>query len=492
MAATVISGVPSHLIRARYQILLAILLITISPEAISGNWQFLPRVGSSISYIDNINLAPDGNAVSSNVFELNPGFHLFGDGTKAKVNIDYHLQSLFYSNNPQKNGGQDSKYYHHLTSSANFEFVKQLLFFDANASVSQQASSAIGYGTVDNYSLSETRGTVRKYSLSPYLKHQFYNGINAELRYNYSDLSSDNRLIVDDSTVRTVSLGLDSGVLVNRWQWSAKAHKSIINYRTQADQTDYAADFGLSYHATPRTVVSLHGGNEIVSYQPAIIGETGGNYWLIGLDLKPARRTTVSLNAGKRYYGNTYGLSFKHTKRKSEIGIDYKEDITNSSFVQLQQQTIPLGTTGTNGDVLTPAFAVIDYPVLNTEVILRKSLLGHMVWQTGKSTLSIILSRTRFEFQNSNSSEDDKSGQASWKWLTTKNITFNLNGYRRYRKLLPTASTEDLGVIEIKLTDNLNPNAIAGFAASRINSNASDNALDYKVNRLTLSLDLKW
>ena len=545
MAATVISGSKPSLLRTSYQVFSLILLITLSPEAVSGNnlyavqpgtaisnsdsinqvtggdnqsvggdnqttggdnqtpeknavtsksgrWLFLTQLGSAIIYSDNINQAPDGAAASSRIFELTPGFHFFGEGKRFKADIDYKLQYLYYSNNPLKGGGQDSKHYHHLSATTNSELIQRFLYFDANASVQQQSSSLIGLGTLDNFSFSAERANVRRYTLSPYLQHKFQNGLNAELRYSYNDLRSDNVNVVDGSKLQTISFKADSGLLANRWQWTVNALKSKINYETHLDQTHSSADLGIAYHLFPRTVVSLHGGNEIVGYQPASVGETGGNYWLIGLDWKPGKRTSVSLNAGKRYYGNSYGFSFLHTKRKSEVGIDYKEETTTSSAVQFEQQTITLGTTTDNGGVLQPAFVIIDYPVLTTNVILRKSLLGHMIWQTGKSTVTIILTRTYFNYQNTGFTENDRSGQASWKWLTTEDMTLNLTGYRRYRELLPAGTTEDLGQVEIKLMDKLTPNASAGFSISKVNRNSDNNTFDFVENRLTLSLDMKW
>lgn len=481
MAATVIRRRLFRLYKISFQPLLVSLLAVLSSDAISGNWQFGTRAESSLSYIDNINLATEADAESSNVFELTPGFSLIGAGRRLQVNADYRLQSLFYSNNPDMGGGSDSKYFHRLSSSANSELIERLLFVDAAASVTQQSSSEIGRGTVDNFSLTDDRGTVNKLSLSPYFLHQVGNGLKSELRYRYDELHGDKE-VVTNSTIQTVALKMDSGNLAGRWQWSLNARTSEVDYKTQSDQTHYSTDVGISQHIFSRTVISLHGGTEKVKYRPSSVGETGGDYWMLGMDWRPGKRTSISLQAGERYYGESFSLSLQHKARRAKLGLEYTEDLTNRSIVQLEQQLVAVGTT------TTPEV----YPVLNTDVILRKTLSGHIEWHSAKSTITLRTSDTDYDFQVSDSTERTQSTQAGWQWRTSHNMAFNLSGYYQHRKLSPTDRTESVSQVEIKLSRTIWPGASTSVSVVSTNRNTDDSSQDYSQKRFTLAINMKW
>lgn len=492
MAATVTKG---GCFSRLFKISLHVLVILYPPlfcsEAVSANWHFGARAETSFSYIDNINLGDSANAESSGVFELTPGFSLLGEGRRLRAKADYQLQSLYYSNNPVVGGGHDSDYFHRLSASANSELLERLLFVDAGASVTQQSSSAIGAGSLDNYSVSEERGTVNKLSLSPYFHHQIGKGLSTELRYRYNELDGDKN-IVNNVTVQTVALAMDSGNLANRWQWTLNAQNSEVDYQTQSDQTHLSADLGLSYHLFSRTILSLHGGTEKVEYKPSNVGSTGGDYWLVSMDWRPGKRTSIFLQAGERYYGTSYGLSFNHRLRTAEAGLDYKEDLTNRSLIQFEPFAIQSGTTENAAGELVPIYDFKNYPVLTTEVLLRKTLSGHVRWFTAKSTISLRLADTNFEYQTSDNTERTQSGEASWQWRTSQDMAFNITGYYHHRKLVPTNSTESIRQVEMKLTHTLSPNTSTSMAVASTDRNTDINTLDYSQKRLTLAINMKW
>ena len=359
--------------------------------------------------------------------------------------------------------------------------IERLLFVDAAASVTEQSSSEIGKGTIDNFSITDDRGTVSKLSISPYFLHQIGNGLSSELRYRYDDLEGD-KGIVTNSTIQSVALKMDSGNLAGRWQWSLNARTSEVDYQSESDQTHYSTDIGLSRHVFSRTIVSLHGGTEKVEYHPKTVGETGGDYWMLGIDFQPGKRTSLSLTAGERYYGESFSLSLQHKARRAQLGLDYIEDLTNRSLVQLEQQFVQVGNTIT----------LEEYPVLNTDVILRKTLSGHMEWHSAKSTISLRASDTDYDYQTSDSTERTQSTQASWQWRTSQNMAFNLSGYYQHRKLSPSDTAESISQVEMKLSRTIWPGASTSVSVASIDRDTDDSSQDYSQKRLTLAINMKW
>jgi uncharacterized protein (PEP-CTERM system associated) len=181
-----------------------------SPEALGGGatyfgedavrvqpgWTVVPELSVKEVFTDNLFLSASDEEEDF-VTELTPRINIYGNGRRATVRVNYALQGLLYANN-----GDQNTHFHQLFSSGVCELVRQLIFIDGGATITQQNLTDTGRGVFtnfgpgtflggvgDNISVTGERETVTTYRLSPYLVHRFGDWADAELRFEYDDVS---------------------------------------------------------------------------------------------------------------------------------------------------------------------------------------------------------------------------------------------------------------------------------------------------------------
>ena len=300
-----------------------------------GGWQFEPRVQLRETYTDNVTLSQSNLERSEFITEINPGFSIRNKAARSNVDIDYSLNNYFYLRDRNRNTLN-----HQFNGFADFEFVEDLLFLDTRANVNQTAVSAFGpIGA--NSSQNNNNQTFRSYSLSPYIRKKFGREATAEARYTFSELSSNGSgSALSDSTGNAVSLKIDSGPAFNEWGWGGEYRKENINFERSSDTTYESLTGNLRYRINPRLFATGSFGYDRNDYVTS--GEKPeGAFWSLGADWRPSRRTSLNFSAGRRYFGNTYALSFQHSTRRTVWDISYQQNLSTSR----SQFSTPLGST---------------------------------------------------------------------------------------------------------------------------------------------------
>ena len=166
--------------------------------------------------------------------------------------------------------------------------------------------------------------------------------------------------------------------------------------------------------------------------------------------------------------------------------------MTNRSFVQFEEQYYISGTIQGPQGTPVPVYQPFNYPVLTTEVMLRKALSGNIDWVSSKSTISISLADINYEYQTSNNNERTQSGEATWQWRTSQTMAFSLSGYYRQRKTSPADRSESIDRLEMKLSRTIFPGARTIFSVASTNRNSDVNTEDYSQKRFTLTINMTW
>jgi uncharacterized protein (PEP-CTERM system associated) len=300
-----------------------------------GGWQFTPRVLLRETYTDNVTLTRSNNQHSEFITEVNPGFSIRHKAARSNVDIDYSLNNYFYLKDRNRNTLN-----HQLHGVADFEIVDDLLFIDTRANVNQSAVSAFGpIGA--NSSQTNNNQTFRSYSLSPYLRKKLGREATVEARYTFSELSSNsNGSALSNSTGNGVLLKVDSGPAFSEWGWGGEYRRDNINYERSSDTTYESLTGNLRYRINPRLFATSSFGYDRNDYFTT--GEKPeGAFWTLGADWRPSRRTTLNFSAGRRYFGNTYALTFQHSTRRTVWDISYQQNLSTSR----SQFSTPLGST---------------------------------------------------------------------------------------------------------------------------------------------------
>jgi uncharacterized protein (PEP-CTERM system associated) len=299
------------------------------------NWRIEPRLQVRETYSDNIGLARSNAAKSEFVTAISPGISIRSSAARSNIDVNYSLNKFFYVRDSDRDTLN-----HQLRGSASFELVDDLIYLDTLANISQQAVSAFGpIGA--NSSVNENSRTFRSYSIAPYFRKAFGREATIEARYTFSQLSSDvNSSAISDSTGNRAILKAESGPAFNNWGWGVEYLDDRIDYTRSADTNFRRLTGNLRYRITPRLFGTSSFGVDKNDY--VTIGEKPeGAFWTLGGDWRPSRRTALTFSAGRRYFGNTYALSFQHATRRTSWDVSYQQNLSTSR----SQFAQPLGVT---------------------------------------------------------------------------------------------------------------------------------------------------
>ena len=275
------------------------------------------------------------------ILSVTPGFTLQSQGSRrVQASMQYALSGV-----TRFGGNQSDNFYHNLTAVGKAELVKDFLFIDGSANISQQLISLLGSpadATVNN----SNRATVGIYSISPYIQKRLGTFADAQVRYTASGAIFENKAAVNanNSSVNAVTASLASGTRFDDLTWGLDYSLRKADYQSGTNTTFENASARLGYALTRKLRVFGTVGYDWNDY-PSVT-RTSGDSYSAGFGWSPSRRTSVEASAGKRYFGNTYSLSARHRTRMSNWNASYSEDA--SDLTQF------LATSGTRYDYLCP------------------------------------------------------------------------------------------------------------------------------------------
>ena len=486
------------------------LLLALYPLTLSASdLKVTPQLNISGTYTDNVNLAPRGSEKSDFVINVSPGVSVAKEGARVKANVNYSLQNLIYLNDSSRNTSN-----HQLAATANAELAKQLLFLDANASVSQQNISLLGPVGLDNTSTTGNLATVSTYSLSPYLQHRFGTFASTELRYIHDGVSNSTGSVAD-STSDSIDMNLNSGTTFNDLSWRLNYHKQKVNY-TQTTDTEFESYSGtLGYLLTRKFRIFGTAGEEKNNFQTSG-SRADGPFWNAGFSWAPTSRTSISVSTGHRFFGKTYSLNLDHRTRRTSWNAAYNESLSSTRTIQSQflgtvylyickddTTSVPLVSSPAlaesdcrqklgkpNVTVLLVSAGNISSLSLLNENFINKNFMGSMSLRTGKSTVIVAAFNTRRELQVSGTQDKQYGGVASWNWRIAPYTTSTLStGWSR--NIVPASKREDdLWNIGLGFSHQLRPklSSTLNFRHQARNSNQAN--ADFQENSIAAGLNM--
>lgn len=303
------------------------------PVAGRGGWQLQPTLTLDETYTDNVGLARRGQERGDWVTSVRPALAARYAGPRVRLSATYSPQLV----HRQRDNTDDV--YHYLNAVANAELAHRLLFVDVSATATQQNISPAGPQAESNINRTNNRTSLRTYSVSPYLRHEFGNDALGELRYTRStvDYSAAN---LSSSDSDRIDARVESGPAFRLLTWNAAYSKERIEY----SQTHQSIDF-------ESTAI---GGRRLLTPTLGILGRLGyednnyvtvgpaprGKFWSVGPEWQPTPRTRIAATVGRRYFGTTRTLDFSHRTRLSSWRLEYDQDVTTSR----SQALIPVST----------------------------------------------------------------------------------------------------------------------------------------------------
>ncbi|WEF31784.1 TIGR03016 family PEP-CTERM system-associated outer membrane protein [Pseudoduganella chitinolytica] len=389
----------------------AVAALLLAPGARAA-WQVSPTVELRESWSDNVSLRRDGQKDSQFITSITPGIAVTNRTPRLQVSAAYRLNIHEYSDG--RVAGTD-RLTSALSATAKGKLIDDLLFFDAQAGISQQPVSAFGPVASGSEYSSTNRSEVRTYQVSPYLVHRFGSTASAELRYAHDMVDSENSGY-GRSTSDTASLNLSSGRAFRTVGWGLTLRRQHLQDSIAPGSNSSMALASLRYIVTPTFSLTGTGGYDKFDYA-GMGGGTQGASWSGGFSWNPSTRTSLQMSAGKRYYGNSYFLAATHRSRHTVWNIGYSDNVTTS------RENFLLPSAVNTADMLNALFRT-SYPdaairalaveayirafnlprslpdsvnYFSNRYILQRQLNASMAWRSARTTALVTLFRTKRE-----------------------------------------------------------------------------------------------
>ncbi|MCC6610753.1 MAG: TIGR03016 family PEP-CTERM system-associated outer membrane protein [Burkholderiales bacterium] len=325
--------------------------------ALADQWKVEPGVRGTITYSDNLSLAPPGKEESGMALGLTPRIGITGRGPRYSVNADYALSGYFYTN-----GTLSNQFYSNLNLFGNVEAIERFFYVDGGVNIFQNFLSPLGPITVSPELNTNNRYTTYVYRLNPYLKGQLRGDTNYLLRWNntWVDYSQSG---MRESYVSDIigQLGQPSG-LERRVGWGLDYNRNYVKYNQQEGFTRELVRGILYYQATPELQVSGRAGYENNDYA---LTRYSGSIYGAGVDWRPTDRTSVNGYWEHRFFGSSYAANLQHRHRMLGFRLSGSRAVTTSA------QQYNLGT-GLAYDVVDAAFmSRIPDPAQRQQAVLQ-------------------------------------------------------------------------------------------------------------------------
>ncbi len=413
--------------------------LTVAPAADAIDWRFEPTLNVSSTYTDNARQRSN-DPQDALILTTTPGFKLRSEGSRrVQASLQYGLTGV-------KRFGDDRSddLYHNLNAAGKAELVKDFLFIDGSANVSQQLISLLG-SPADATTNNSNRANTGIYSISPYIQKRIGTFAQAQVRYTQSGAVFENS-VANNINSNSIGAFLNSGTRFNDLSWGLDYQLRDATMRGGQDTQFEHYGVSLGYKLTHYVRVFGTVGHDSNDYIAAPGTETSGGFWTAGLGWSPNRRTSMDASFGDSYYGKTYGFHLDYRTQYSVWTASYDDGISDISQLLLNTQPFtawncdqgPVLTSGTfpppppnwtncSLDVTYPAGSV---PVgLTSGIFVSKTLRAGGAWSKGKSSLGVNVFYTRRQYQQlAGLPEDERLGViATYGYRLQPHTTLNAN-----------------------------------------------------------------
>jgi len=486
----------------------------------AATWDIVPTFRVNETYTDNVSLRPDAAKQAEWVTQLVPGMSVTATGRRLRLNANYTPQLTYYAG-----GEAANQVYHRLTAAANAELAERLLFLDAGATVDQYNISLQGPVTTSNVNTTGNRSTARTLFVSPSLLRDFGSALRAEARYTYSVWNSSSGASLSNSQANRIQLRLANGPAYKLLTWELAYSRELINYESdlQPDTDTELATARTRYLITPSLGLLARLGYEDYHYH--IVGSgAGGSAWGAGVEWTPTPRTSLTALAGRRFYGDTYLLDFRHRTRLTAWSAGYNEEITTARtlfFVPATTSTSDYLNTLLSSRIPDPALrkaAVDDFvsrtglpPDLSapinfytTQLFLlkrwqaslgllgvRNALIGG-IFRDSREALPGVLPQTGGGDFAVSDTVIQTGGSLVWNHQISARSALNVGATYSRNEFLNTGRLDKLGTGGVGLTHQLKPRVSGSLSYRRRKNDSNLDTADYKENSVTASLQVRF
>ncbi len=459
--------------------------LLVSHEGVAGEWTITPSVTVGETYSDNVDLAPDGAETTALVTEVTPAISIVGNGARVQAFVTTGLTARHQT----RGDDEGTQFDVDLAGTATVEAVRDLLFFDARASVSQQVLDSRKAASSANQS------TVQTYEASPYLRGHFGGFADGEARYSFTQFLS-NSSDASDSETHEIVLTLDSGRDFARVLWSLdlSASKEVRSNDADVNRRDAQVNFE---YALGRSF-SLLGST---GYQFFDDGNPSnkitGVVWDAGFRWRPGPRTELRATYGRHDNSNSAQVDFSYRfSTRTRLTASYGE-VLDTSQGQAGQTLANIGVDQGSGTLINSATGLPFNPrdslsSITDETTRTKTFRVNIDGSRGRNSFGAGFTIERQSVEPSGDDEDSVAVTANWSRRLRRNLDLDLQGsYENKKFSLDQREDHDYifdGGLSYSFTTNLSASLNYGY--TRRDSNVATE--EYVENSVSVYVSMQF
>jgi uncharacterized protein (PEP-CTERM system associated) len=489
-------------------------------------WQIRPSLSVSEHFSDNIALAPAGLARNEWTTKIRPSIWVLGNGTRFRLNAFYapELLNRIVENN--------TSFSHFLDAGAQAELLTGTFFVDFKAGASQQAKSLLAPQADSNINTTTNRTSIRTYSISPYLRHEFgadaigvFRLTHDAMRVSDAGSVTDNAsAISSNSSSNRMNMTLGSGPAYKLMTWNLDLSKSHVEYEQTGQKVDAErVSAAIGRLIMPDVRLNVEVGYEDSGYPNSLGQKLKGTFWSVGPEWTPSPRTRMSATYGHRYFGPFRSFQIDHRSRHSVWALGYSEGVATSRY----NQTVRVPTTLAllkdaelrndpqfqdpivrqievqNRVAATPGGNLTEpLNFLTDALFLDKRLQATLGIQSNENSIlaGLFMSNRNALSSGPGTGEEFAAAQSvkqsgaslAWNLRLTGTFTSSLKLSANRNSFDRLNRTDRLTVFEWGLAEQFTPKVTGSFNIGRRNANSNQSNFNYRENSITVTLGVRY
>lgn len=454
-------------------------------------WEFSPAVSVSQIYTDNVELAPAGEEDHEWVTELDAGFSLSREGSRASARLSYNFQGLEFWRESDR-----SDVFHQFSGDGNVDLVPELLFVEAFTAFRQRPiSQDAGFG--DNINITDNRTDEFLLRVSPVLVQRWGDTASGQLRYVHNRVYFRDAEVRDDSSYSNeIRARLESGPEFTRVGWELAYDWSDTQFDDGSSATLRRAEALARWFATAGTSLFAVVGQEDNDFtQDPRRAEPDGTLWLVGATYEPDARLFAEAFFGERFFGRTYGGNLEYRFRDAVAFVNYTEDLETVNSFDLTPERVPV-VDETGRPVLEegrPVVREFETPDIQTGVFLSKRLTAGIAGERRRLGWSARLYQDRREFELDDRTERVRGIRGSTTWRLRPRTRVFGDASIEERNFPDRVDRDDLRyTVELGVIRDVGPRTTASLAYLYRERDSDEDGNDYRENRLTATVSMRF
>ncbi len=351
-----------------------------------GRWttQVTPFVEGTVSYSDNVNLAPDGFEEDDTIFTATAGVDVAVQSQRLSGQVAYAVSYDHYLNDTNDDGIR-----HNLDTGWTAAIIPNLLFLDVGAGVSEVFVNSNDRFSGNQLANSDDRSRAYYGLVSPSIRKNIGGWANAELRYTGRGeaFEADD---TDGGFAHTGRASLTSDPRkFRRFGWAAVTEYERFDRESSDEDLDRWTSY-VSVDVPVSRTLALTANAGYDDFSNNVNDDFAGAYGNVGVRYQPTPRLSSQAFVGYRYDGVDYGASVSYAaQRNLSLSLAARRGVQFSNFDNDEAISTALnGSRGGLANNLNPSFAIQDSDaIVDTLQAQAAGSLGKTGWTAGVTVL---------------------------------------------------------------------------------------------------------